>query len=164
MRFNFVWVLHLLRRCLGDRMQISLFMWGYFKFNHRWGLGQKVFLPAPSLLSLLPITLSSPLQKVSAQVASGSGDVRGGRFSTSKQEKGKDSIHFASSSNRLKKSHVHWGTSYSVFLEGWWIYGALNHSPKSRLKLGGARISVKCSSVGKGRVWRAVKLDRREKD
>lgn len=37
-------VLHLLRRCLGDRMQISLFMWGYFKFNHRWGLGWKIFL------------------------------------------------------------------------------------------------------------------------
>lgn len=61
---------------------------GYFKFNHRWGLGRKVFPPAPYLLSLLPITLSSPLQEVSAQVASGSGDIRGGRFSTSKQKKG----------------------------------------------------------------------------
>lgn len=69
-------------------MQISLFMWGYFKFSHRWGLGRKVFPPVPYLLSLLPITLSSPLQEVSAQVASGSGDIRGGRFSTSKQKKG----------------------------------------------------------------------------
>lgn len=25
-------------------MQISLFMWGYFKFNCRWGLGWKIFL------------------------------------------------------------------------------------------------------------------------
>lgn len=158
-------VLHLLWRCLGDRMQISLFMWGYFKFNHRWGLGWRVFPPSPYLLSLLPITLSSPLREVSAQVASGSGDIRGGRFSTSKQKKkAKYSVHIAFSSKRLKKSHVHWATSYSVFLEAWWMHGALNHSSKSRLKLGGARISVKRSSVGKGRVWRTVKLDRRDKD
>lgn len=85
-------------------MQISLFMWGYFKFTHRWGLGRKVFPSAPYLLFLLPTTLSSPLQKVSAQVAAGSGDIRGGRFSTSKQKKAKDSVHFASSSNRFKKN------------------------------------------------------------
>lgn len=90
MRFNFVYVnvqesVASVTKVSGDRMQISLFLWGYFKFNHRWGLGQKVFPPALYLLSLFPIVLSSPLQEVSAQVASGSGDTRGGRFSTSKQ-------------------------------------------------------------------------------
>lgn len=72
------------------------------------GLGAEGFFPlAPYLLSLLPIMLSSPLQEVSAQVASGSGAIRGGRFSTSKQKKAKDSVHFAFSSNRLQKSRVH---------------------------------------------------------
>lgn len=158
-------VLHLLGRCLGDRMQISLFMWGYFKFHHRWGLGQKIFPPAPCLLSLLPITLSSPLQE---SFSSSSFWIRNYQrwqvFYKQTKKQAKDSVHFVFSSNRLQKSHIHWATSYGVFLEAWWIYGALNHSPKSRLKSGGARISVKCSSVGKGRVWRTVKLDRRDKD
>lgn len=108
MRFNFVYVnvqesVASVTKVSGDRMQISLFLWGYFKFNHRWGLGQKVFPPALYLLSLFPIVLSSPLQEVSAQVASGSGDTRGGRFSTSKQKEAKGSVHFAFSSNRLQK-------------------------------------------------------------
>lgn len=82
------------------------------------------------------------------------------------RKKGKSPCSFCFSSSRLQKClfHVHWATSCSIFLEACWIYRALSHSLKSRLKLGSARISVKCILAGKGRGWRAVKLDRREKD
>lgn len=157
-------VLHLLWRCLGDRMQISLFMWGYFKFNHRWGLGWKIFF----LLLVFSPSSNNLLLPASESFSSSSFWVsryqRWQGFLQANKKKAKVRVHFAFSSSRLKKNHVHWATSYSIFLEAWWIHKALNHSLKSRLKLGGARISVKCSSVGKGRVRRTVKLDRGEKD
>jgi len=81
-------------------MQINLFMWGYFKFNHRWGLGWKIFL------LFLVFSPSSSNVKLSTSESCSSSRCQRWQVFYEQTKKARVCVHFAFSSSRLKKKII----------------------------------------------------------
>lgn len=154
---------HLLWRCLGDRLQISLFVWGCLEFTHRWGSWWRAFIH-----SLVQQRSAFPTLDFSS---SWCWVRRGQRWQVchkeEKKKKGKSPCSFCFSSSRLKKKKF---VSCSLSYKPQHIFRSVLNTQGSKW-LSGKQIQIrvcwnKCEMLsdweGQGR--RAVKLARKGKD